>query len=78
MEMGADLSPAVVHWVVIFEPLVRKIGCDDKEMWDAYLLVRDGSNFFCISKELARPCKNDAILCHASVEQAHFEIKVCI
>lgn len=78
MEMGADLFPTVVNWVVISEPLVKKIGCDDTEMWDAYLLVRDGSNFFCISREVARPCKNDAILCHASVEQPLFEIKVYI
>lgn len=78
MEMGADLFLTVVNWVVISEPLVKKIGCDDKEMWDAYLLVRDGSNFFCISREVARSCKNDAILCHASVEQPLFEIKVHI
>lgn len=45
MEMGADLFHAVVNWVVIFEPLVKKIGCDDKEMWDAYLLVSGSSNF---------------------------------
>lgn len=78
MEMGADLFHAVVNWVVIFEPLVKKIGCDDKEMWDAYLLVSGSSNFFCISRELARPCKNDAILCHASVKQPLFEMKVYI
>lgn len=78
MEMGADLSPAVVNWVVIFEPLVKKIGRDDKETRGAYLRLRDGGNFFCMSKEVARPCKNDAILCHASVEQALFEIKVYI
>lgn len=52
MGMGADLFPSVVDWVVIFEPLVKKIGGDDKEMWDAYLLVRDYCNFFCISKAL--------------------------
>lgn len=67
-----------MNWVVIFEPLVKKIGCDDRKMWDAYLLVRDGSNFFCISRQVARSCKNDAILCHASVEQPLFEIKVYI
>lgn len=78
MEMGADLFPTVVNWVVIFEPLVKKIGCHDKEMCDAYLRVRDSSNLFCITKELARPCKNDAIFCHASLEQPLFEIKVYI
>lgn len=78
MEMGADLFRTVVNWVVVFEPLVKKIGCDDKKMWNMYLLVRDGSNFFCISKEVARPCKNDAILCPASVEQPLFEMKVYI
>ena len=55
--MAADLFPAVVNWVVIFEPLVKKIGCDDRKMWDAYLLVRDRGNLFCISKQVARPCK---------------------
>lgn len=74
MEMGADLFLTVVNWVVTFEPLVRRIGCNDKEMWDAYLLARDGSNFFCISKR--SKSKNDATLCHASVEQPLFEIKV--
>lgn len=68
----------MVNWVVMFEPLVRKIGCDDREMRDAYLLVRDGGNFLCISEEVAKPCKNDAIWFHASVEQALFEIKVYI
>lgn len=32
-----SLLPTVVNWVVIFVLLVKKIGCDDKEMWDAYL-----------------------------------------
>lgn len=76
MEMGTDLSPAVVDRVVIFEPLVRQIGCDDKETQDACLLVRDRGNFFCISRELARPCENDAISCHASVEQPLFEVYI--
>ena len=78
MEMGADIFSNIVKWVVIFEPLVKKIGCNDRQMCYAYLRVRDSSNFFCINRELARRCKNDAIFCHATVKQPLFEIKVCI
>lgn len=45
---------------------------------DAYLFVRDGSDFCHISSEVARSCKNDAIWCHTSVEQPLFEMKVYI
>lgn len=36
------------------------------------------SNLFCIRREVARPCKNDEIWCHASLEQPLLEIKVYI
>lgn len=68
MALGPDLFPTVVKWVVIFELLVKKIGCDDMETWGAHLSV---INFFfssCICKKVAKPCNNDAIECHASAE----------
>lgn len=46
MELGPDLFPTVVKWVVIFELLVKKIGCNDMEMWGAYLRVMADSFFF--------------------------------
>lgn len=41
METGGDLFPTRVNPVVLFEPLVRRIGCNDKEMLDGYLLSRE-------------------------------------
>lgn len=41
MEMGGDLFSTGVNQVVLFEPLVSRIGCNDKEMLDGYLLSRE-------------------------------------
>lgn len=69
--MGEDVFVTVVDWVVKYEPLIKKIGCDDKEMWHAYLLVRDSGNFICISKR----CN---FVSHPFLKQPLFEIKVHI
>lgn len=78
MALGPDLFPTVVKWVVIFELLVKKIGCDDMETWGAHLRV---INFFFLLA-FARKLQSLVIMMQLSVtlqqKHAFSEMKVHI
>jgi len=52
---GGDLLPTAVDWLVIFDPLVKKIRYDDKGMWHAYLLVTAATSLM-LSREMIQFC----------------------
>lgn len=78
MALGPDLFPTVVKWVVIFELLVKKIGCNDMETWGAHLRV---INFFFLLA-FARKLQSLVIMMQLSVtlqqKHAFSEMKVHI
>lgn len=79
MALGPDLFPTVVKWVVIFELLVKKIGCDDMETWGAHLRV---INFFFFLLAFAKKLQSLVIMMQLSVtlqqKHAFSEMKVHI